>query len=72
MFCVLCDSRALRVIAGNVATAGGTKALIEAVLLMRLRLVSDPVPFCTTRVVAGIGVPSDQRRNGCLFRSKRI
>ena len=41
----------LQVIAGNVATGSGTKALIEA------GADAVKVGICTTRVVAGIGVP---------------
>ena len=43
-------------IAGNVATAGGTQALIEAgVEAVKVGIGSGSI--CTTRVVAGIGVP---------------
>ena len=43
-------------IAGNVATAGGTEALIEAgVDAVKVGIGSGSI--CTTRVVAGIGVP---------------
>ena len=43
-------------IAGNVATAGGTKALIEAGV-DAVKVGIGPGSICTTRVVAGIGVP---------------
>src|SRR5690606_14846971 len=46
----------LKICAGNVATGDGTKALIEAganVVKVGIR----PGSICTTRVVAGIGVP---------------
>ena len=46
----------VQLIAGNVATADGTKALIEAGAA-RGKVGIGPGPICTTRVVAGIGVP---------------
>lgn len=46
----------LQVIAGNVATAEGTKALIEAGADC-VKIGIGPGSICTTRVVAGIGVP---------------
>ncbi len=46
----------LQVIAGNVATAEGTKALIEAGA-DAVKVGIGPGSICTTRVVAGIGVP---------------
>ncbi len=46
----------LQVIAGNVATAEGTKALIE-VGADAVKVGIGPGSICTTRVVAGIGVP---------------
>jgi IMP dehydrogenase len=44
------------VVAGNVATAEGTEALIEAGA-DAVKLGTGPGSICTTRVVAGIGVP---------------
>ena len=46
----------LGIIAGNVATAEGTKALIEAGV-DAVKVGIGPGSICTTRVVAGIGVP---------------
>ena len=46
----------LQVIAGNVATAEATKALIEAGA-DAVKVCIGPGSICTTRVVAGIGVP---------------
>jgi len=46
----------LQVIAGNVATGEGTKALIEAGA-DAVKIGMGPGSICTTRVVAGIGVP---------------
>ncbi len=46
----------LTIIAGNVATAGATRALIEAGADV-VKVGIGPGSICTTRVVAGIGVP---------------
>ncbi len=46
----------VQLIAGNVATAGGTRALIEAGADC-VKIGIGPGSICTTRVVAGIGVP---------------
>ena len=46
----------MQVIAGNVATAEGTKALIECGV-DAVKIGIGPGSICTTRVVAGIGVP---------------
>ncbi len=46
----------LQIIAGNVATYEGTKALIEAGA-DAVKVGIGPGSICTTRVVAGIGVP---------------
>ena len=46
----------LTIIAGNVATAEGTKALIEAGADV-VKVGIGPGSICTTRVVAGVGVP---------------
>ena len=46
----------LPVIAGNVATGEGTKALIEAGV-DAVKVGIGPGSICTTRIVAGIGVP---------------
>lgn len=46
----------LEVIAGNVATRAGTKALIEAGV-DAVKVGVGPGSICTTRIVAGIGVP---------------
>lgn len=45
-----------QIIAGNVATAAGTRALIEAGADC-VKIGIGPGSICTTRVVAGIGVP---------------
>ncbi|MEL7608208.1 MAG: IMP dehydrogenase [Bacillota bacterium] len=46
----------LQIIAGNVATAEGTRALIEAGA-DAVKVGMGPGSICTTRVIAGIGVP---------------
>ncbi len=46
----------LDIIGGNVATAEGTKALIEAGATA-IKVGMGPGSICTTRVIAGIGVP---------------
>lgn len=49
-------SSAVRIIAGNVATAEGTKALIDAGA-DAVKVGIGPGSICTTRIVAGVGVP---------------
>ncbi|HMN52293.1 MAG TPA: IMP dehydrogenase, partial [Xanthobacteraceae bacterium] len=49
-------SNAVQVVAGNVATAEGTKALIDAGA-DTIKVGIGPGSICTTRVVAGVGVP---------------
>jgi len=49
-------SNKVQVIAGNVATADGTKALIDAGADC-VKVGIGPGSICTTRVVAGVGVP---------------
>ncbi len=49
-------SNAVRIMAGNVATADGTKALIDAGA-DAVKVGIGPGSICTTRVVAGVGVP---------------
>ncbi|PQO24937.1 IMP dehydrogenase [Rhodobacteraceae bacterium WD3A24] len=49
-------SNAVQVIAGNVATAEGTRALIGAGA-DAVKVGIGPGSICTTRVVAGVGVP---------------
>ena len=46
----------IEVIAGNVATADGTRSLIEAGA-DAVKVGVGPGSICTTRVVAGVGVP---------------
>ena len=49
-------SNAVKILAGNVATADGTKALIEAGA-DAVKVGIGPGSICTTRIVAGVGVP---------------
>jgi IMP dehydrogenase len=49
-------SNAVQVIAGNVATADATKALIDAGA-DAVKVGIGPGSICTTRIVAGVGVP---------------
>ncbi|HRN88722.1 IMP dehydrogenase [Hyphomicrobium sp.] len=49
-------SNAVQVVAGNVATADATRALIEAGA-DAVKVGIGPGSICTTRIVAGVGVP---------------
>lgn len=49
-------SNAVRIMAGNVATADATKALIDAGA-DAVKVGIGPGSICTTRIVAGVGVP---------------
>jgi len=49
-------SNSVRVMAGNVATSEGTKALIDAGA-DAVKVGIGPGSICTTRIVAGVGVP---------------
>jgi IMP dehydrogenase len=49
-------SNSVRIMAGNVATADGTQALIDAGA-DAVKVGIGPGSICTTRVVAGVGVP---------------
>ena len=49
-------SNRVQIIAGNVATADGTRALIDAGA-DAVKIGIGPGSICTTRVVAGVGVP---------------
>lgn len=49
-------SNSVKILAGNVATADGTKALIDAGA-DAVKVGIGPGSICTTRIVAGVGVP---------------
>ncbi len=49
-------SNSVRIMAGNVATADGTKALIDSGA-DAVKVGIGPGSICTTRIVAGVGVP---------------
>ena len=59
----------LQVIAGNVATAEATRALIEAGV-DAVKVGIGPGSICTTRVVAGIGVPQITAIMNCYEAAK--
>ena len=61
----------LQVIAGNVATGEATRALIEAGV-DAVKVGIGPGSICTTRVVAGIGVPQITAVMDCYEVAKRI
>ncbi|MBQ3790710.1 MAG: IMP dehydrogenase [Lachnospiraceae bacterium] len=60
----------LQVIAGNVATGEATKALIEAGA-DAVKVGIGPGSICTTRVVAGIGVPQITAIMNCYEEAKK-
>jgi len=55
---------AMRIIAGNVATSEGTEALIDAGV-DGVKVGIGPGSICTTRVVAGVGVPQISAVSDC-------
>lgn len=61
----------LQVIAGNVATASATRALIEAGADC-VKVGIGPGSICTTRVVAGIGVPQITAVADCAEEAERL
>jgi IMP dehydrogenase len=60
----------LELIAGNVATAEGTKALIETGV-DGVKVGVGPGSICTTRVVAGVGVPQMTAIMDCAGEAKK-
>ncbi|NDL67774.1 IMP dehydrogenase [Anaerotalea alkaliphila] len=59
----------LQVIAGNIATAQATRDLIEAGV-DAVKVGIGPGSICTTRVVAGVGVPQITAINDCAEAAK--
>ena len=60
----------LELVAGNVATAEGTKALIEAGA-DSVKVGVGPGSICTTRVVAGVGVPQMTAIIDCAMEARK-
>lgn len=60
----------LTLIAGNVATAEGTRALIEAGADI-VKVGIGPGSICTTRIVAGVGVPQITAIYDCATEAKK-
>jgi IMP dehydrogenase len=60
----------LNIIAGNVATGEGTRALIEAGANI-VKVGIGPGSICTTRVVAGVGVPQITAIYDCATEARK-
>jgi IMP dehydrogenase len=63
-------SNAVRIIAGNVATPDGTQALIDAGA-DAIKVGIGPGSICTTRMVAGVGVPQLSAILGCVEQAAK-
>jgi len=61
---------AMDVIAGNVATAEGTRALIDAGA-DAVKVGIGPGSICTTRIIAGVGVPQVTAIHECASEAER-
>lgn len=61
----------LNIIAGNVATAEATRALIEAGADV-VKVGIGPGSICTTRVVAGVGVPQITAVYDCATEARKL
>ncbi|MGH2165449.1 IMP dehydrogenase, partial [Enterococcus faecalis] len=61
---------ALTIIAGNVATAEATRALFEAGADV-VKVGIGPGSICTTRVVAGVGVPQITAVYDCATEARK-
>jgi IMP dehydrogenase len=62
-------SNAVQVVAGNVATAEGAKALIDSGA-DAIKVGIGPGSICTTRIVAGVGVPQLTAIMDCVDAAK--
>ena len=60
----------LELIAGNVATAAGTRSMIEAGV-DGIKVGVGPGSICTTRVVAGVGIPQMSAIMACAQEAKK-
>lgn len=60
----------LPIIAGNVATGEGTKALIKAGA-KGVKVGVGPGSICTTRIVAGVGVPQLTALKNCVEEARK-
>jgi IMP dehydrogenase len=65
------DFSGVRIIAGNVATPEGTEALIDAGA-DAVKVGIGPGSICTTRVVAGVGVPQISAVRDCAKVADRL
>ncbi|RDE08126.1 IMP dehydrogenase [Pelagibacterium lacus] len=63
-------NNAVRIMAGNVATADATKALIDAGA-DAIKVGIGPGSICTTRIVAGVGVPQLAAVMACAEEADR-
>ncbi|EAL3918478.1 IMP dehydrogenase [Campylobacter upsaliensis] len=61
----------LEIIAGNVATAGATKALCEAGV-DAIKVGIGPGSICTTRIVSGVGVPQISAIDECALEADKF
>ncbi|EAV9674310.1 IMP dehydrogenase [Campylobacter upsaliensis] len=61
----------LEIIAGNVATAGATKALCEAGA-DAIKVGIGPGSICTTRIVSGVGVPQISAVDECALEADKF
>lgn len=60
----------IQLVAGNVATAAATRALIEAGV-DAVKVGIGPGSICTTRIVAGVGVPQLTAISNCANEAER-
>ena len=61
----------VEIIAGNVATADGTRALIQAGA-NAVKVGIGPGSICTTRIVAGVGVPQISAIDECAMEAAKF